>query len=332
MMVPLTVVGTSRRAWATVSVALGVALLAHIVIGGAMGADLTGAWRAFLGRDSVWSSVLWDIRLPRALACVFVGAILGSSGAAFQLLFRNPLAEPFVIGVSGGAAVMVTAFMSLGLTGLTLELGSILAAIIGGFGALSLVLTLASMRRGFRSESVLIAGAVVSSMLLSLMTVVLLSTGKDSSEIVRWMLGSASPMYWSRVAILFVTLMSGGWALLRECRRLNALSLGELSARSLGVDPQRSGRTVLLAVTVMASIAVGATGIIGFLGIIAPNISRRIVGPDARLVVPLSGCLAACLLLAADLIAQRALPGQELPVGAVTAVLGAPALLWVLKR
>lgn len=82
----------------------------------------------------------------------------------------------------------------------------------------------------------------------------------------------------------------------------------------------------------MASIAVGATGIIGFLGIIAPNISRRIVGPDARLVVPLSGCLAACLLLAADLIAQRALPGQELPVGAVTAVLGAPALLWVLKR
>lgn len=331
-MVPLSAVGSTRRAWVGVSAALVAAFVAHVIVGGALGANLPGLWLALTVPTSDWSSVVWDIRLPRAFACLFVGAILGSTGAAFQLLFRNSLAEPFVVGVSGGAAVAVTASLSLGFTGLALELGSIGTAIIGGLLSLRLVLALASVRRGFHSESVLIAGAVVSTLLLSLMTVMLLVTGKDSSSVLRWMLGSMTPMYWSRVALLAITLLLGGMVLIRESRKLNALSLGEISARALGVDPNKSSRTVLAAGAAMASIAVGATGIVGFVGIIAPNMVRRWVGPDARRVLPLSAAVGSVLLLCSDLVAQRVLVGQELPVGAIAAILGAPALLWVLKR
>lgn len=331
-MVPFTGVGSNRRAWLGSIAALALAFVVHVMLGGALGSDFSSLWHALISRDSTWSSVVWDIRLPRALACALVGAILGITGAAFQLLFRNPLAEPFVVGVSGGAAVAITASLSLGLSGLFNELGTMLAAILGGLLTLRLVLALSSVRRGFHSESVLIAGAVISTLLLSMMTVILLVSGKDSSAVLRWMLGSMSPAYWSRVVLLFMTLGIGGFVLIRESRKLNALSLGEVTARSLGVDPNRTGRTILATGAIMSSVAVGATGIIGFLGIIAPNIVRRWVGADARRALPLSAVLGSVLLLLSDSVAQRLLTGQELPVGAITAILGAPALLWILKR
>lgn len=337
-MVPARIIPSVHRppiAWFSALAFLALALLLHIVVGGSLGTDwgnLGAALMAGPRGDSTWTTVLWEIRLPRALACILVGGILGSSGAAFQLLFRNALAEPFVVGVSGGSAVLGTLVVSAGLTGLALELGTVVAGCIGGVAALGFVLALGSKRRGFHSEGILIAGAVTSTLLLSLMTIVLLVKGQDSSSVVRWMLGSVTPMFWSRVALLAIALVGGGGVLLTECRRLNALSLGELTARSLGVDPQRCSRRVLLSGSIMTGVAVGASGVIGFLGIIAPNIARRTVGPDARLTVPLSAGIGAGLLLIADLAAQRLVPGTELPVGAVTAVLGAPALFLVLKR
>lgn len=323
------------RAWWWSVGGLTVALLAHLAIGGSFGSDLPAMLKAIAeGPNGTgdWSALVWQIRLPRALACVLAGAILGSAGCAFQLLFRNPLAEPYVVGVSGGAAVAGTVALSLGLAGLALEIGVVAAAAAGGFLALALVLRLARSRWGARSEGVLIAGVVVGTLLMSLMTVVLLLGGRNSSDILRWMLGSVTPMFWSRVGLLLLAFTLGYWILRRESRALNAMALGETHARSVGVDPERSRNKVLLAGALMSGVAVGATGMIGFLGMIAPNAARLLAGPDSRVSLPLSAVLGAALLLFADLLAQRMSQGIELPVGAVTALLGAPALLWLLGR
>lgn len=317
------------------AVALGLALVLHILIGGAIGPRWDALGAALLAGPSgelELSTVLWQLRLPRALACVAVGGILGLAGAAFQLLFRNPLAEPFVIGVSGGAGVGGTLVVLLGVTGLGMELGVLGGAMVGALLTLSLVLALQRRGTGLRSDSLLLSGVVIGTVLMGLMNLLLLSSGRDSSQVVRWMLGSMTPMFWSRVAVLFVALALGLIVLWRESRALNALSFGEATAYSLGVDPKRTGQRVLLAGTAISGLAVGASGILGFLGMIAPNAVRWLAGPDARVSLPLSAAAGAILLLAADLLAQQILPGLELPVGAVLAVLGAPALLILLRK
>lgn len=139
-------------------------------------------------------------------------------------------------------------------------------------------------------------------------------------------------MFWNRTAMMAVTLVVAGWVLMRAARGLNAFAMGERQAQSVGVDPVRLKRAVLLAGTAMASVAVGAVGIVGFLGLVAPHIARRAVAVDLRWSLPGATLLGALLMLAADLVAQRAIPGVELPVGAVTALLGAPTLLILLRQ
>ncbi len=328
-------VGRIRRAWLLIGGLLLLGLVLHLTVGGSLGFDLAELLRALLAGpsgDTPWTAVLWEIRLPRALSCLGVGAILGAAGCAFQLLFRNPLAEPFVVGVSGGAAVGGTLVVSLGLTGLALELGVVAAACVGAVLALGLVLASSWRRAGFHSEQVLIGGVVIGTLLMSLMTLVLLARGHDSSSVLRWMLGSIPPVFWSRTAVLWVVAVVGVGLLMRDSRQLNALSLGSATAQSLGVHPERISRRVLVTGSLMTGVAVGVSGIIGFLGMIVPNIVRHWVGPDARHVLPMSAALAGAVLLVADLLAQQLVPGQEMPVGAITAVLGAPGLLWLLRR
>jgi iron complex transport system permease protein len=283
------------------------------------------------GDDSA-NIIVWAIRMPRMLAALLAGAILGAVGAVFQAFFRNPLAEPYVIGVSSGAGLGGTIAVVLGLTQSLLTLGTIVLAFIGGLASLWLVMAFSRRRGGIQVQTLLLAGVVTSAMLSAMMTTVLMLSGQDTGKILRWLLGSLSTMFAERIWAMAVLLVVGLAVLQTQTRYLNAFSVSEFTSERLGIDPRRLRTIVLVTGTAMVSVAVGAVGIIGFLGLMAPHIARRVVGIDLRYSLLASAMVGSVLLLASDLAAQNLNPDFELPVGAVTALIGAPALLWLLKK
>lgn len=311
------------------------AFVAYVCLAGSVYIAPRDILRELLAGDtgsSPANTILWRLRLPRAVGCVLVGAILSAVGGSFQALFRNPLAEPYVIGVSSGASVGVTLAVLGGWSEALSGLGGMAAGFVAAVCALALVLALGARRGLLHIPSILLAGVLVGAALSALVTVLLLWHGEDANRILRALMGSMTPMFWSRTLVLLAALAVGSAALWSQTRKLNALTSGEPTAASLGVDVQRTKWLVLIIGTAMAAVTVGAVGIIAFVGLIAPHIVRRLVGPDLRIAMP--GMLAAggVLLLMADLLAQRLVPTVELPVGAVTAVIGAPLLVLLLSR
>jgi iron complex transport system permease protein len=301
-----------------------------IPIGKVLHVLLTGDWESSEG------TIMFRIRLPRACGCLAAGAILAMVGSAFQALFRNPLAEPYVVGVSSGAAVggalaVVTGF-GAGWTGLALGLGTLTLATVGGMAALLSVLALSRRRSVLEVHTLLLSGVVLGAMLSAVLSMILLMGGRDANQVLRWLLGSFAGISWPRVAVMAIAAAGGGILLLRQSKRLNAFSLGEETAQRLGVDVRRLKPTVLVLGTVMTAVTVGSVGIIGFLGLVAPHISRRWVGVDWRWSLAASALIGSSLLLAADLLAQRAIANTEIPVGVVTAILGAPVLITLMRR
>ena len=279
--------------------------------------------------DGVQNLILWQIRMPRALACAFAGAALGVVGATFQALFRNALAEPYVIGVSSGAAVGGTFAVLLGMD---FGLARVALAIIGSLLSLVFVLMIARKQGGVNVASLLIGGVVIGSLLSGVVTLNLSLAGMDTGKILWWLLGSTNPMFWDRTVVLGVSVVLAMAVLYRQSRALNAFAVSEFMADRQGVAIGRLKGIVLFTSAALTGVTVGTVGIIGFVGLVAPHISRRIVGSDLRLSMPLSAALGSTLLLAADIAAQRLRPGSELPLGAVTAVLGAPVLLWLISK
>lgn len=321
-----------RTRWGLLGVGLLTAFALHLLVG-AFTLPLSDAWAGLLHGPNAESSaqtIMWQIRLPRSLAAMLVGGILGLTGAAFQSLFRNPLAEPFVIGVSGGAAVGGTLAIATGLSASVFGFGGVIGALIGGMAALSIVLRLSQSAHGLSVPRLLLAGVLVGALFSSLVTLVLVMAGKDSNQILGWLLGSLTPMYYPRVALLAFGLLFGLAALLPAGAQLNAMAVGESTAKSLGVSTPGLIRRVLWGGALASSIAVSVTGIIGFLGLLAPHLARKMVGVDARTVLPVSAVLGAGLLLLSDLLSQQLVRSLEMPVGAVTAVLGAIALIAIL--
>ena len=286
----------------------------------------------FGGGEKLSNTVVWQLRLPRLVAGVVAGVGLGAVGVIFQTLLRNPLAEPYVMGVSSGAGVGGTLVLALGLGGIAGGALLSVGGIVGGVLALGLVLALSGWFKRADVVRLLLSGVVVGSMLASVTTLVLLLGGKDTNIVLRWLLGSLTPMHWERIGVMgvFVAIALGmGWA---KARELNAFAFSEELAGRLGVDSRRVLVQQLLVGSVAVGAIVGSAGIIGFIGLVAPHIARSLVGPDLRKSLGLSALMGGILLVGADFVAQRALGGIELPVGAVTAVLGSPLLLVLLKR
>jgi iron complex transport system permease protein len=288
--------------------------------------------RGDLGGADANNAIVWAIRLPRALACVLVGGILGAVGSAFQALFRNPLADPFIVGVSSGAAVGGALSILLGFGAWGMGLGLLATSFGGGMASLALVFVLARHRGVVDVQTLLLAGVVVGSMLTAVLTLVLFASGADANQVLRWMLGSTTPMYWNRLVVLAAVLTLGGAVLVLQTKRLNAFAVGEETAQRLGVNTRRLRGIVLVVGTVMAAAAVGSVGVIGFLGLVAPHIARRLVGVDWRSSLVASAVCGMGLLLLSDVAAQRIVPGAELNVGVVTALIGAPFLLTLMRR
>lgn len=287
--------------------------------------------------DHPMNNIIWAIRLPRVLECVCVGGILGAVGSAFQAQFRNPLAEPYVVGVSSGAAVGSALAMVLGFDAWFGGLGAAACGFTTGMLALGLVYALASRRGGVDVSTLLLAGVIVGALLSSILSLTILLAGQNSNEVLEMLLGTMSTASFAKDAILFGALAAGSAILVRQTRLLNAFAIGEESAARMGVDVARLRSVVLITGTAMTAAAVGAVGIIGFLGLVAPHISRRVLGVDWRYSLPGSALLGAGLLIVADLIAQRIgglfnVAMTEVPVGIVTAIIGAPSLLILIRK
>ncbi len=317
-----------------------VGVVAHVAIGSSIwysAASIVGEiLRGPQGESgSVENGIVWDTRLPRALAAVLVGGILGLVGSAFQAQFRNPLAEPYVVGVSSGAALggVVSLLLKLGEPFGTMGLG-----FVGGILSLALVWGLARRQGVVDVTTLLLAGVVVGALLSALMSLGLLLGGENANQLLYWLMGHLHDVRWLHVGTLAIALFVGGGLLLRESRRLNAIAMGEETAARLGVDVVRVRLVVLVVGTAMTAVAVGAVGIIGFLGLVAPHVARRLLGVDWRWSLIGAGVIGAVLLTLADLLAMRGLNtiantvGLEPPVGFVTAVLGAPSLLILLRQ
>lgn len=309
------------------------AFIFHLAFGGTWLTPADVVRTLFSGNTGEGMSVVvWQIRLPRALGCILVGAMLAVVGSSFQALFRNPLAEPYIVGVSSGAALGGVIAIITGLSGIWGGLGLMSAGFVTGMLSLLLVFAVARKRGVVDVQTLLLAGVVVGGLLSAMTTFGLFLAGQDANRVLRWLLGSTTPMFWDRLLVLGIVLLVGGSVLLSQSRALNAFAVGERTAQALGVDVGRLKRIVLIGGTAMVAVTVGAVGIIGFLGLIAPHIARRLVGVDWRVSMPAALLCGSIVLLFADVLAQRAVPGMELPVGVVTAILGAPVLLVLLKR
>lgn len=277
--------------------------------------------------------IVWQLRLPRVVLAALVGASLGAAGAAYQGLFRNPLADPFVIGASSGSALGATLVIVLGGGGGALGFAAVpLGAFGGALGAAVLVYASTAWWGRLPLVGLLLAGSAVSSCLGALVWLVMALRDEDLGRIVAWMMGSLAARGWPAVAAGGPYALLGGLGLGLLARPLDALSLGEEAAAALGLPVRRITGGVVAAASLATAAAVAVAGVIGFIGLIAPHLARSLVGSRHRYLLPASGLAGAILLLVADDLARTVAAPVELPVGVLTALLGGPFFLVVLGR
>jgi len=323
------------RGWYWVALVAVMVLIAIIAVArGAVSVPLAAVFDALRGRgDPTSIAIVRDLRLPRIVLGALVGAGLGASGAALQGALRNPLAEPYLLGVSGGAAVGAVVAFALGVTSDALIT---LAAFAGAIAAVFVALAVA--RVGGRStradlRTLLIAGVIVGAFANAAIMVALANASPNNIRgALWWMMGSAVDANWQRVAWLAVSVLLAGGALVYWAREIDVLSLGEETAASLGVDVERAGRRAFLLAALLAAATVSAAGLIGFVGLVVPHIARGMGLRTNRPLILAAGLIGATLVVAADLAARTVAAPTELPLGAITALLGVPFFLIQLRR
>jgi iron complex transport system permease protein len=279
------------------------------------------------------ADIVLRVRLPRVILATLVGASLAVAGVLFQALLRNPLADPFVLGVSGGAALGGIAVLSLGAAA-GLGYAAVPPGAFAGAILATLLLYAVAGARGRVSATTLLLTGVVFNAFASAAIVFLASLAglTEGANIFLWLIGSLSASR-ADVAAWVALFLAGGLACaLPLARGLNLLTLGEESALQLGVDVERQKRIVLVATSLMVGAAVSAAGLVGFVGLIIPHLLRLVVGPDHRLLIPAAALGGAVFLVVCDTLARTLLGGRELPVGAITAIAGGPLFLWLLRR
>ena len=304
---------------------------------------LEAVWKGVSGRAAQLEgleAIVWNLRLPRVIFGAVVGATLAAAGAAMQGLFRNPLADPYLTGTASGAAFGATvAIFASGTQALAFASGMFsgtsslvpLCAFLGAFGAVMLTLWLSSMGRK-SNASLVLSGVIVGAMLTAITTYIQMYDADRMRAVFSWTLGNLALAGWSEVLTVLPYALLGMTALWMFSRSLDALQLGEDTASTLGVRVDRLKLFVVIAASLATAAAVSYAGIIGFVGLIAPHVMRRLGGPAHRALIPASALAGAALLVLADLGARVLIRPQELPVGIVTTMLGGPFFLWLLRR
>ncbi len=277
-------------------------------------------------------TIIWELRLPRVLLASVVGGALGLVGCAFQGLLRNPLADPYIVGVSSGAAVGAALSVLLGWHTIGYGWSSVGLAFISGLLVLTVVIALSQRNGHLRLTQFLLTGVAVGTSLWGIVTLLLVLAGEDLSRVLYWLLGGLLNADWQRLKWCALLTAIGGVALFSQARALNLYCAGETVAQHLGVQVERLKWVVLVAGSLTTAGTVAVAGIIGFVGWLVPHLLRLLVGGDHRVLMPLSALGGALLLLWADTIARTLARPTELPVGVITALVGTPLFLWVMRQ
>jgi iron complex transport system permease protein len=330
-----------------ICLALLVALLIVIVVASVIGAEhlpLTPSLcTLFTGGGSscgmtpeqgdILRGILLDTRLPRILLAASVGASLATAGAGYQALLRNPLAEPYLLGISNGAAVGTMIALVFFGSGQTNEWMRPLMAFAGALASTFVVYRLARGRTGTTPEKLILAGVIVTTFLSS--AIVFITTLMDATRIrsfTFWLLGDLSGASSSLLMVAIIAAIVGATVLTLNSRSLNLLMLGERDAFDLGVEVERVRLIVFLAASLLVGASVASSGSVGYVGLVVPHLVRLSVGSDNRLVMPAAALTGALFVIVADTIARIVIAPRELPVGAITALIGAPLFIYLLRR
>ena len=276
-------------------------------------------------------SILWTLRLPRCLCAFLVGGALAASGTVMQSVLRNPLASSYTLGVSSGASlgaalVIVSGFLLPVAGFLTLPL----AGFIFGLGTVFAVIAFASrMDRGLQNQTIILTGMVFSLFVNALITLVSVLEQNYMQQLLLWQMGSFSGRSWEQAGILAAVLIPGTLYLCHFSRQMDMMTFGEEAAQTMGVDTKRVKLKLIVAASLLTGTAVCFTGTIGFIDLIAPHVARKVFGPAHRYALPVSVLFGGAFMVLADLAARTVMAPMELPVGAVTALIGAPFFAWV---
>ena len=288
-----------------------------------------------LGTDTITPaqhSIIWSVRLPRVLLGVIVGAGLSISGASFQGLLKNPMADPYILGISSGAALgaaiaiimkLETAF--IGFSGISIM------AFVGALIAVTLVYNIGRIRSQVPVTTLLLAGVAVGQFLTAITSLLMVMYNRDMTKIIYWTLGSLAGKGWNPITTISMPMIVAMVILLFFSRDINIMLTGEESAKSLGVNVERIKVYILLLGTFITSMAVSVSGIIGFVGLIIPHIVRLIVGPDHRILLPASAIVGSIFMVFTDTIARTVISPMEIPVGIITAIFGGPFFIYLLR-
>jgi iron complex transport system permease protein len=318
-------------------VGLAVAVLAALVIAGAAGNEWASPhdlWRALAADHDLRSRLLLEWRLPRVLAAGFVGALLGLGGAIFQGVFRNPLAEPYLLGSAGGAALGATVALLVPLM-MPQSVMLPLLAFAGAWGATVLVLGISRVAGAVDAAGLLLAGVAVAAVLGAMRSFLMLALSDEAVSlqvVLSWVLGGIQTPTWRLLGLLAALTAAGTGLSLLLSRRLDLLGLGDTMAHAFGLPVTRFIALAVLAGSVIVAAAVAFGGLVAFVGLAAPHIARWLVGPLHRPLLPASALVGAIIVTLADAIARAALPPAEIPLGLVTAIAGGPFFIFLLAR
>ncbi|MFF3101032.1 FecCD family ABC transporter permease [Viridibacillus arvi] len=284
--------------------------------------------------DPTATNILWKIRMPRVVLAGLVGASLAIAGAAFQGLLKNPLADPYTLGVSSGASVgaVVTLFFGIStpIFGIyTLPAFSMLGALLAMMGVMAFARL---VDRTMKMETLILTGIIVSSFLGALISLLIALTGDELRQIIGWLMGSISMRGWPYVKMVWPFVLIGSFLLWLNRRELNAMLFGEERAKYLGVDVKKSKILILIGGSMLTGAAVAVSGTIGFVGLVVPHMTRLLFGADHRHLLPLSFLNGASLLIVCDLFARTIISPTELPIGVITALIGAPVFSYIFFR
>nr|WP_285841612.1 iron ABC transporter permease [Psychrobacillus sp. MER TA 171] len=286
------------------------------------------------GTDAIATNIVWKIRMPRVILAGLVGASLAIAGAAFQSLLKNPLADPYTLGVSSGASVGAVATLFFGIS--VPFLGMFTLPVFSMAGALITMLIVISFAklvdRAMKMETIILTGIIFSSFLGSVISLMIALTGEELRQIIGWLLGSVSMRGWSYVQMALPFIIIGSLLLWLNRRELNAMLFGEERAQHLGVEVKKRKMMILIGGSMLTGTAVAVSGTIGFVGLVVPHMTRLLFGSDNRHVLPLSFINGASLLIICDLVSRTIISPTELPIGVITAFIGAPVFAFIFFR
>jgi iron complex transport system permease protein len=294
-----------------------------------LGCSMLGAVR--FGWQEMWQSPIFlNLRLPRIVLSVLVGAALSVCGAAYQSIFRNPLTDPYVLGISSGASLGAAIAILLGLEAYLLGIGA--CALATGLLTIVVIYRIASIGNRMHTTTLLLTGVCLTFLISAIISFLMVLNHDKMDSIIFWTMGSFASATWRDVVIVAPVVLVGIGVVLYYCRDLNLLLVGSETAKSLGVEVERVKKVLLLVTTLMVAFCVSTCGVIGFVGLVVPHCIRLICGPDNRRIIPYSIIFGGLFLLLCDTLARTVLRPAELPVGSLTALVGAPLFIYLLYR